>query len=356
MKEKVLSHSRHRSIDRNYKQAAKAAHLVYVSCDKHDGILREKKGSGFRFLYKGKEVKNKEHLERIRKLAIPPSWKDVWICYAATGHIQATGIDLLGRKQYRYHADWNSLRNETKFHRLYEFGKALPQMRKVLARDISHSDLDAPKVMATVIQLMEETYIRIGNNGYEKLYGSYGLTTLKDKHVDVGQEKIRFSFVGKKGITHSITIRNKRLARIVKQCRNIPGKELFQYYDSQGNRRSVDSGMINHYIKEATGQDFSAKDFRTWAGTLKALEFFRSLPPAESEAVIKKNVVATLDEVSKKLGNSRSICKKYYVHPGLIQLYEEQKLDTCLSRSAASRVRGISREEKDLLHLLKKCI
>ena len=310
-----LTHKKLLLIDRDHKQAAQTAKLYYVS-DKESGITRMQKGKTISFFYQNKKITDKEQLERIKKLAIPPSWKDVWICYRADGHIQATGIDLNNRKQYRYHADWNQLRTQTKFHRLYEFGKALPCIRKKIQEDLSQSELNEKKVLATVINLMELTYIRVGNNGYEKLYGSYGLTTLKDKHVKINNEKILFSFTGKKGIEHTITLKNKKLARIVKQCRDIPGRELFQFYQSGGNKRRIDLGMVNNYIKEASGHDFSAKDFRTWAGSLQALQSFCSLEEALNDKDVKKNVVAVLDEVSKKLGNTRTVCRKYYVHPG----------------------------------------
>lgn len=351
----MLTHKKLLQIDKDHKQAAQTARLHYVT-DKEPGISRSQSGKSITYLFQGKKLTDKEQLERIRKLAIPPSWSDVWICYRPDGHIQATGIDLNKRKQYRYHADWNQLRTQTKFHRLYEFGKALPCIRKRIQKDLSQSELNENKVLATVINLMELTYIRIGNNGYEKLYGSYGLTTLKDKHVQVNNEKILFSFTGKKGKEHTITVRNKKLARIVKQCRDIPGRELFQFYQSDGSKRRIDSGMVNNYIKEATGHDFSAKDFRTWAGSLQALQSFCSLQEALDEKDIKKNVVVVLDEVSKKLGNTRSICRKYYVHPGLIELYEQNKLIACLNKNGKSPalVKGLTAEENKLMQVLRK--
>lgn len=240
-------------------------------------------------------------------------------------------MDIRGRKQYRYHPMWNTMRNETKFHRLYEFGKVLPSIRLKIEEDLTKKELTEEKVLATVVSLMERTYIRIGNEDYEKLYGSYGLTTLKDNHVKIDGDKILFSFKGKKGVDQRITLKNKRLARMVKQCRDIPGKELFQYYDREGNRRPIDSGMVNQYIREASGGDFTAKDFRTWAGTLNIIHAFKCIGEAESETDCKKKIVAALDEVSKQLGNTRTVCKKYYVHPGIIKLYEEKNLLKYLS-------------------------
>src|SRR5215203_2838166 len=291
-----LSHKEFLKIDKDYIKAAKVADLIYVN-NKTEGIQRKKKGEGFIYIYDDKPLKDKEQLERIKKLAIPPAWTNVWICADENGHIQATGFDIRNRKQYRYHPHWNILRNETKFHHLYEFGKLLPSLRLKLEEDLSKKELCEEKVIATVISLMERTYIRVGNDGYEKLYGSYGLTTLKDRHVTIQGDKLAFSFKGKKGIFQNVSIRNRRLSRMVKACRDIPGKELFQYFDAEGNRKTIHSGMVNKYIKEATGGDFSAKDFRTWAGTLDILRAFKSLGQCVSEAEMKKNILAALDEV-----------------------------------------------------------
>jgi DNA topoisomerase I len=352
----VLSHHQHRKIDKDHRQAAKAAQLRYVT-NRDQGVTRHKKGKDFYYTWQNKQVKDKALLERIRKLAIPPSWENVWICANPDGHIQATGSDLNGRKQYRYHANWNSLRNETKFHRLLEFGKALPLLRKRTKKDIAAKELTAEKVVATAIRLMEETCIRVGNNGYEKLYGSYGLTTLKDKHVVITKDKAVFSFTGKKGIGHKISLQNKKLTRILKQCRDIPGKELFQYYDKEGSRKTIDSGMVNNYIKDATANDFSAKDLRTWAGSLQAMECFRLAGEAVSHSDIKQNIISVLDTVSTKLGNTRNICKKYYVHPVLIKLYEENKLLPYIKKDSFPQKngsQGLSATEKTLLQVLKR--
>jgi DNA topoisomerase I len=351
-----LSHRDYLEADGDYEKSASIVKLLYIK-DTDPGILRKKRGKGFSYVFESVPIKEKSEIERIRKLAIPPAWEEVWICKEANGHIQATGIDLLRRKQYRYHALWHVFRNETKFHRLYEFGKSLPKLRAKMEQDISSRELTQEKVLATVLSLMERTYIRVGNNGYEKLYGSYGLTTLKDRHVEINGDKMVFSFKGKKGIHHNITLRNKKLAKTVKECKDIPGKELFQYYDAEGNRRSIDSGMVNNYIKEATGMDFTAKNFRTWAGSLHALQAFYAIGGAETETERKKNIVAALDEVSKKLGNSRSVCRKYYVHPGLIRLYEENKLMKYLSSlekmETTEDKTGLAPEEEILMQVLK---
>lgn len=351
-----LSHRQHLLLNRDHEKAAKAASLIYVS-DAQPGITRIKKGKSFFYVYKSKPVKDEKQLERIRKLAIPPSWSNVWISYNPSGHIQATGLDMNNRKQYRYHAKWNELRGQTKFHRLYEFGKSLPKIRKAIRKDMASHELNDAKVVATAIDLMEKTYIRVGNNAYEKLYGSYGLTTLKDKHVKIGREKIEFLFTGKKGIEHRIVLNDRRLARIIKQCRDVPGKTLFQFYSENGRRRAIDSGMVNTYIKEASGQEFSAKDFRTWAGTLEALDCLQKFEDVSDENLLKKNMLEVLDKVSARLGNTRSICKKYYIHPGLFQLYEEKKLAACIAECGKKSTNkgDFSPQERLLLGILKKC-
>jgi DNA topoisomerase-1 len=243
---------------------------------------------------------------------------------------------------------------------LYEFGKLLPTMRLKLEEDLVKKELREEKVIATVISLMERTYIRIGNEDYEKLYGSYGLTTLKDSHVKVNGNTINFCFTGKKGIEHKISLHNPKLARMVQRCRDIPGKELFQYYDAEGNRRPIDSGMVNQYIKTAMSEEFSAKDFRTWAGTLNILRAFKSMGEAESETDCKKNILTALDEVSRKLGNTRTICKKYYVHPGIIKLYEEKSLHKYLNEldkiEQPDDLAGLTSEEKILMKILRELV
>lgn len=356
MSKKKISHQQLLKADRDYRKAAKAAHLTYSS-DKKQGISRIKKGKSFKYFFKNKPIVDKKNIDRIKHLAIPPSWTNVWICPSPFGHIQATGFDLNHRKQYRYHPRWNELRNETKFHRLLEFGKALPQLRQKIKKDISQKELTENKVIAAAINLMEQTYIRIGNNGYERLYGSYGLTTLKDNHVNICNDKITFSFTGKKGIKHSINLKNKKLASIVKECRDIPGKELFQYYTPEGKRKKIDSGMVNTYIRNTSGNNFSAKDFRTWAGSLQAIKYFLTVIDTDSEPDIKKNILSMLDQVSKKLGNSRNICRKYYVHPGLINMYEEKRLLQYIRKFNSQKIegKGLTPEEQLLMKLLKKC-
>lgn len=338
-------------------KSAEAVNLVYVR-DAEPGIRRVRKGKSFHYLWKDRKLKNKQELERIKKLVIPPAWENVWICLRENGHLQATGTDVKNRKQYRYHPLWNSFRNQTKFYRLYEFGTALPSMRQQLEKDLSLPGLPLEKILALVVCLMEQTNIRVGNEQYEKLYGSYGLTTLKDKHVKFSGSKVQFTFKGKKGIRHCISINNKRLARLVKQCRDIPGKELFQYLDDNGKRHSIDSGMVNDYIKKISGKDFSAKDFRTWSGTLHALLAFKALGCCETKTEVKKRIVAALDIVSKHLGNTRTVCKKYYVHPVVVSLYENRQLEKYFMKldkaKPAKNNTVLCSEEKILMKIFEK--
>lgn len=332
---------------------AKAVQLVYVSC-KDEGIERIASGKGFKYVFRNKTVKDKEVLQRIRSLVIPPAWRDVWICRIAEGHLQATGLDIRNRKQYKYHALWNELRNKTKFYRLPELGKQLPQIRKKLKADLALPGLPKNKVLAAVVSLMEKTGIRIGNEFYEKLYGSFGLTTLKDKHATIAGSQLKFTFRGKKGVEHTVSLKSKKLANIVQNCRDIPGKELFQYIDGDGNRQSIDSGMVNDYIRELAGEDFTAKDLRTWRGTLAALTAItETVSPEESDQ--KKKVVAVLDKVSEQLGNTRTVCKKYYVHPSLLELYEKGKLQKWLSKKEnnSKNEDALQPIEKTLIEILE---
>jgi DNA topoisomerase-1 len=350
-----LSHQEIVRLDRDYREVAQSVRLLYVS-DSSPGIRRMKKGKGFSYTADHKRI-SADDLTRIKKLVLPPAWTRVWICSSANGHIQATGYDLRGRKQYRYHALWNAARKETKFHRLYEFGKSLPALRLQLEQDLGRKELCQEKVVAAVIALMERTYIRVGNEDYEKLYGSHGITTLKDQHVTIKGDTMRFSFKGKKGVAQDVTLSNRRLARVVKQCRDIPGKELFQYYDADGVRRSIDSGEVNEYIKHATNTEYTAKDFRTWAGSLNLLRAFKVAGDAVTKTDRKKNIVAALDEVSKKLGNTRTVCKNYYVHPKLIELYEDDALSKYLKELDTIELPDgqteLTRDEKLLMKILK---
>ncbi len=327
IEEKIkLPRKKIKALNNNPEKMAVAIDLVYVN-DSHPGIKRIKKANGFTYSVDGKKLDNKAVFNRIKSLVIPPAWEDVWICMLENGHLQATGLDVKKRKQYKYHPHWSALRNHTKYYRLLEFGKALPAIRVQLEKDLSLPGLPVEKVLALVITLMEETNIRIGNNFYEKLYGSFGLTTLKDKHVEIKGNNLQFVFKGKKSVEHTISLKNKKLAALVKKCRDIPGKELFQYYDDGGIKHAIDSGMVNNYIKAISGgTDFTAKDFRTWSGTVEAFKAFKELGSFETVTEQKKKVVEALDIVAERLGNTRTVCKKYYVHPAIISMYENKTL------------------------------
>ena len=352
-KTRVLRKSTLKKLSQDPVATAKAIKLVYVS-SKDEGIERIKVGKGFKYIFQSKTIKDKATLQRIRSLVIPPAWREVWICRIAEGHLQATGLDVLNRKQYRYHPMWNELRNKTKFYRLPELGKLLPAIRKQLDADLALPGLPKEKVLAVVVGLMEKTGIRIGNEFYEKLYGSFGLTTFKDKHAEIKGSQLKFCFRGKKGVEHTVALKSRKLAKIVQNCRDIPGKELFQYIDEEGNRQSIDSGMVNEYIRKLAGDDFTAKDLRTWCGTLAALTAITENGITE-DGDSKKKVIAVLDKVSEQLGNTRTVCKKYYVHPSLLELYEEGKLDKWLPKngSNAKNESGLSSVEKTLVNILE---
>ena len=341
-------------------KSAKAVKLVYTNDGETMGISRHKRGKNFTYFLGDEKVKDKEELERIKKLAIPPAWEDVWICALQNGHLQATGLDAKGRKQYRYHPVWNALRNHTKFYRMLQFGEALPTIRLQLEKDLSRRNLDKRKVLALVVSLMERTNIRIGNNIYEKLYGSFGLTTLKDKHVSITGQKIKFSFKGKKGVYHDIDLKNRKLAIAVKNCRDIPGKELFQFYEENGQRHTIESGMVNDYIKEISGEDFTAKDFRTWSGTVNALIAFKEIENStdpEEKTTQKSKIKKAIELVACELGNTSTVCRKYYIHPLIINLYESDSIKKYLEELDDIEVddgkSGLTKEEKIVMKILK---
>lgn len=337
--------------------SAKAVHLVYTSDAETAGITRRKTGNSFSYYKDGEKIKDKNEIDRINKLVIPPAWENVWICALENGHLQATGLDAKKRKQYRYHPLWSALRNHTKFYRMLQFGYALPKIRLQVEQDLALKSFEKRKILALIVSLMQRTNIRIGNNAYEKLYGSFGLTTLKDKHVQINGQKITFSFKGKKGIMHNVDLRSKKLARLVQKCKDIPGKELFQYYDEDGNHHSIDSGMVNEYIKEISGEDFTAKDFRTWSGTVSALIAFKEIGYAESNTEYKKKVKEALDIVASHLGNTTAVCRKYYVHPLVINLYEnntiKKYLDELEKIEENDGKAGLTQEEKLVLKILE---
>lgn len=346
-----------KKIGRDPKVTARAVGLRYVH-DSSPGYSREKKGEEFVFKdANGALVKDEELLERFSKMTIPPAYTDVWICPYENGHLQFTGLDVKGRKQYRYHKDWNSIRNQSKYYRMETFAGFLPVIREQTDKDLSHTKLDKQKVLALVVRLMELTHIRIGNENYRKLNGSYGLTTLNDRHVKIEGSTIKFAFKGKKGVHHDLKLESKKLSRLVKQCRDIPGKELFQFYDEDGNHHHIDSGDVNNYLHEITGEDFTAKDFRTWSGSVHALYAFKAAGGFGTATECKKKITQVLDDVAFNLGNTRTVCKKYYVHPTLIKSYEEGRIDRYLediTEDEPLSVPGLNKAEKVLLELIGK--
>lgn len=312
-------------------ESAKAAGLRYVT-DEIPGIRRRKSGKGFTYLAPGgKTVHDPKELQRIRSLAIPPAWTDVWISPARNGHLQATGRDARGRKQHRYHAEWRAVRDETKFGRMIAFGEALPKIRERVEADLGLRGLPRNKVVATVVRLLETTLIRVGNKEYVRQNNSFGLTTLRDGHVDIEGSKLRFEFRGKSGQQHSVELQDRRLARIVKQCRDLPGQTLFQYLDEAGVRQSISSEDVNSYLREVTSEEFSAKDFRTWGGTVLALSALLEIGACESEKEANKAVVETVKRVAGELGNRPATCRKFYIHPVVLDTFVEGKLAEALS-------------------------
>lgn len=307
------------------KKSARIVKLTYVS-DTDEGIVRVKRGKSFTYKKGGKTVADQQTLSRIRTLVIPPAWQNVWICSLHNGHLQCTGTDLMGRKQYRYHPLWNALRKETKFYRLLQFGQALKSIRKKLSQHLSGRELSRQKVLAAVVSVMDKTGIRVGNNVYEKLYGSFGLSTLKDQHIKINGDKVQFSFRGKKGVYQDISLKSARLAKIIRQCKEIPGKELFQYLDESGNRHSINSGDVNDYIKEISGGEFTSKDFRTWTGTVDCIGQLAKIGSFKTSTEMKRNMVAAIDCVAANLGNTRSVCKSHYIHPLVLAMYEDARL------------------------------
>lgn len=339
-------------------QAAESAGLVYVS-DEEPGIRRRRSGKGF--AYKGpdgKALRDEGALKRIKKLAIPPAWTDVWICPDANGHIQATGRDDRDRKQYRYHPRWREVRDGTKFEHVLEFARGLPEIRERIAKDMSRRGLPREKVLATVVHLLENTLIRVGNADYAKQNKSYGLTTLRDRHVDIEGGQLRFEFKGKSGKTWRLSHKDRRIARIVKACQDVPGQHLFQYFDEDGQRQPVTSADVNSYLKEITGRDVTAKDFRTWAGTVLAAMALTEFEAFDSEAKAKKNVRAAIERVAARLGNTPTICRKCYVHPEVLTSYLDGALLDGVRQEIEEELRddlgGLKPEEAAVLALLQR--
>jgi DNA topoisomerase-1 len=334
------------------RKSAQAARLHYVN-DTTPGITRVRRGRGFSYHdVDGAVIRDEEVLARIRALAIPPAWHDVWISPAANGHIQATGRDDKGRKQYRYHPRWRAFRDDVKYGHMIAFGHALPAIRRRVKRDLDRHGLPREKVIATVVALLEATLIRVGNEEYARDNKSYGLTTLRDRHVEIGAGKVRFHFRGKSGQYHEVSVSDRRIANVVKRCRDLPGQELFQFVDDDGQRRSVTSGDVNEYLQEITCEAFTAKDFRTWAGTVLAAKVLCDIGPCETERERTHNVVEAIAQVAQRLGNTPAVCRKCYVHPEVIQAYLDGSLGDTI-RGLPTGIRGLSATEARVLNFLE---
>jgi DNA topoisomerase I len=302
-------------------EVAEDAGLRYVS-DDQPGYTRKAKGKDFEYFdTDGKPIRDETRLLRLRRLAIPPAYNDVWICPTPNGHIQATGRDARGRKQYRYHERWREVRDENKYERMVVFGKALPKIRRRVNRDLKRRGLPRKKVLAAVVQLLERTFIRIGNEEYAKENKSFGLTTLRNHHVDVTATKLKFTFKGKSGIKHEVDVSDRRLAKIIQQLQELPGQQIFQYVDEEGEVRNIDSQDVNDYLREITGEDFTAKDFRTWAGTVLAAMALNAQEAFANKTQAKKNIKDAISAVAKILGNTPTVCRKCYVHPAVLETY-----------------------------------
>ncbi len=319
-------------------ESARAAGLRYVS-DTKPGIARKKWRDGFKYLAPdGSAVEDEKTLGRIKSLVIPPAWTDVWISKDPNGHLQATGRDAKGRKQSRYHPKWREVRDETKYERMLHFAAALPAIRERVEHDLKLPGLPRNKVLATIVSLLEATLIRVGNAEYARDNKSYGLTTMRNKHVEVEGAKIRFTFQGKSRVHHTIDLQNRRLANIIRRCADIPGYDLFQYLDSDGGHHSVDSADVNEYLREISGEHFTAKDFRTWAGSVLACVLLQQIGPHDTPTQAKKNIAEAIKSVASRLGNTPSVCRKCYVHPAVLESYLGGSI-------AGGAVMGAAREE-----------
>ena len=339
-------------------ESAKAAGLRYVT-DGAAGIRRRRVGKSFTYLdSQGQRVRDPDTLRRIRALAIPPAWTGVWICPSAHGHIQAVGRDVKGRKQYRYHARWRQVRDETKYNRMLAFAAALPGIRRRVEEDLQRPGLPREKVLATVVRLLETTLIRVGNEEYARDNGSFGLTTMRSRHVDVTGATLRFHFRGKGGKEHTVDVKDPRLARVVKRCQDLPGHELFQYIDHDGGRQVIDSADVNEYLRAIAGEEFTAKDFRTWAGTVLAALALREVAAFESATHAKRNITRAIESVARQLGNTPTICRKCYVHPAVIDAYLDGVTIAALKRRTERRigeaVATLAPEEALVLGLLQQ--
>jgi DNA topoisomerase-1 len=340
-------------------EAARVAQLRYVS-DGAPGIRRVRRGRGFRYVGPdGAPVRDQATLARIRRLAIPPAWTDVWIAPDPAGHIQAVGRDAAGRKQYRYHARWREVRDRAKYDRLIDFARALPRIRARVAEDLARPGLSREKVLATVVRLLEATLIRVGNEEYARQNGSYGLTTLRSQHVTVEGGSLRFEFRGKAGKRHVVDVTDRRLAAVVRRCQELPGHELFQYLDADGVRQTVGSADVNDYLRAAGGADFTAKDFRTWSGTVLVARALGEATPPRGAKSGKRRIAEAVAAAARRLGNTPTVCRTCYVHPEVVSAYLERDLSLNGRKPAGtaaggSPVAGLSEEEATVLRLLER--
>jgi DNA topoisomerase I len=323
------------------------------------GILRRRDGDSVRYVdADGAEVRDEATLARIKSLAIPPAWTDVWICARDNGHLQATGRDARGRKQYRYHPRWRAVRDEVKYERMISFGKALPSIRKAVDEALRLPGLPREKVLATVVYLLQVTMMRIGNEEYARTNKSFGLTTLRNRHVRVDGSEVEFKFRGKSGVYHAVRVADRRLARIIQRARELPGQELFQYVDDDGKPHAVDSADVNDYLRSITGEDYTAKDFRTWSGTVLAALALQEFEKFDSEAQAKKNIVRAIETVAERLGNTPTICRKCYVHPAIIDAYLDgtvlQALRERTEQSLVEDLHALQPEEAAVMALLQE--
>ena len=341
-------------------EAAKSSGLRYVT-DDVPGFRRRRSGPTFRYFDQNdRPIKDKEEIARIKALAIPPAWTDVWISPYGNSHLQATGRDARGRKQHRYHKRWRETRDQTKYDRMILVGQKLPALRAKVAQDLALPGLPREKIIATVVKLLETTFIRVGNEEYVRQNRSFGLTTLRNNHVKVRGDKIHFRFRGKSGVGHELELENPRLARIVKRCQELPGQQLFGYVDENAEAQTIESSDVNEYLREATGEDFTAKDFRTWAGTVLAARAFGAADGFTSKAQAKRNVAQVIDEVAKRLGNTRSVCRKCYIHPAIVSAYIDGAPTVTNGHRTRRRVAaasvGLSAEERAVVRLLQRQI
>jgi DNA topoisomerase I len=339
-------------------ESSKLAGLRYMT-DAKPGIVRKRWGKTFRYYDPhGDLIRDQVTLARIKSLAIPPAWTDVWICPSHNGHLQATGRDAKKRKQSRYHPRWREVRDETKYERMKIFGEALPVIRERVEHDLSLPGLPREKILATIVRLLETTYIRVGNEEYARENHSYGLTTMRTRHVAVEGSTVRFKFQGKSGKRHTIDLNDRRLARIVKRCLDLPGYELFQYVDDDGSVHSVDAADVNDYLRAISGQPFTAKDFRTWAGSVGACSLLREFEAFDSERQAKKNIVQAVASVAELLGNTPAVCRKCYVHPAVLECYLCGEMlnafERRIEKEAPETAHALRREERDLIFLLDR--